>query len=267
MEFEFGETRESEAFFERNPNFMAMFEQLTEVSNTCFGRKLVPKNRAEDICFRLGHACRKDFLEVVFLAVNGYGSGSSKIVRTLYERAVTLAFIAQNRDKAERFLRFSVIQEHRLLQSALKVVTEEKFDEFVGPPNTANEIRERYKQMKPEFETAICKACGTTRVQTAWDLDVAATVHKLGGLYQGFYLPNYALPNLTIHASLASADSTLREGVEEAHREADLQVLCASHLLILVMRSQDALFALDLKPKIDACERAVISLRPTYRPM
>ena len=95
MEFEFGETRESEAFFDRNPNLMATFERLMELANKCFGRQLEPKSRAEDVCFGLGHASRQDFLEVIFLAVNGYGSAASKIVRGLDERALTVAYITR----------------------------------------------------------------------------------------------------------------------------------------------------------------------------
>jgi hypothetical protein len=261
MEFEFGETRESEAFFDRNPKFIATFEKLVGLANKCFSQRPRPTNQVETVCFGLGYACRQDFVEVIFLAVNGYGGGSSKIIRGLYERAVTLAYIVNNPDKAERFIRYAAIQEHRLLESALKVVTEKEFDDLVGAPNTAAEIRNRYKQVKNEFQIADCKTCGTTRVQPTWDLDVAAMVHKLGGAFQGFYLPNYAIPNLAIHATLASADSPLREGTEEAHREADLQVLCGCHLLVLVMRSQNELFSLKLEAEINACEQDVLGLR------
>jgi hypothetical protein len=86
MEFEFGETQESNAFFGRNPNFMAVFERLIRLANTCFARQPKPKNRAEDVCFGWGHACRQDFLEVVFRAANGYGNGSSKLIRTMRPR-------------------------------------------------------------------------------------------------------------------------------------------------------------------------------------
>jgi hypothetical protein len=77
MEFEFGETRESEAFFDRNPKFMPAFLRLMEVANKYLGNRAQPKNPVEKVCFGLGHACRQDFLEVVFLAVNGYGVGAS----------------------------------------------------------------------------------------------------------------------------------------------------------------------------------------------
>ena len=204
---------------------------------------------------------------MVFLAANGYGSASSKIIRGLYERALTLAYIVQDPTKAERFVRYAAIQEHNLLQSALKVVTQTEFDEAVGPPNTAAEIRERYHLVKPEFKAPRCRECGATRAQT-WDLDVPAMVHKLGGSYQGFYLPNYSIPNLAIHATLASAESTLHQefGSKEAQQEADLQVLCAVHLLILVIRSQNSLFSLSLHAEIETCEQEAAGLRQQENP-
>ncbi len=75
MTFEFGETQESNAFFDRHPKFYAAFERLMTLANGCFGRASGARNRAEDVCFSIGHTCREDFLEILFLAVNGHGSG------------------------------------------------------------------------------------------------------------------------------------------------------------------------------------------------
>jgi len=91
MIFEFGETEASQAFWDRHPSFYPAFERLMTLGNKCFGRPIQPKNRTEDICFGLGHTCREDFLEVLSLAVNGYGNGASKLLRGLYERAVVMA--------------------------------------------------------------------------------------------------------------------------------------------------------------------------------
>ena len=134
MDFEFGETAEGKAFFTRSPKFADVFLALGDIGNKCFGREINPKNRLEDICFGLGHTCRDDYLEVVFLAVNGYGVGASKILRGLYERAVALAYIISDPAKAERMVRFAAIQEHRAMEAALKVVTEGEFDGRMARP-------------------------------------------------------------------------------------------------------------------------------------
>jgi hypothetical protein len=91
------------------------------------------------------------------------------------------------------------------LEAALKVASESEFDALMGPRNRAAEIRKRYQDVKTEFQTTVCENCGTKRTQPSWDMDAPAMVHKLGGLYRHFYLPNYSVPNFHIHATLASS--------------------------------------------------------------
>lgn len=74
----------------------------------------MPKNRLEDVSFSLSQTCREDFLEVTFLAVNGYANGAMKALRGLYERTVTLAYIGKKPEKAERFVRYAAIQDTEL---------------------------------------------------------------------------------------------------------------------------------------------------------
>ncbi len=262
MEFEFGQTVQSEAFLDRNPKFMPAFERLITVANQCFGREMKPRNRLEDICFILGHTCREDFLEVVFLAVHGYGGAASKILRGLYERAVAMAYMIKNPDKAERFVRFAAIQEHRALEAALKVVTEKEFYEVMGRTTTAAQIREFYNQVKPEFQTTLCDRCSTTRIQSTWDLDVAAMVHKVGDPYDKYYLGAYTIPTLQIHATLASVFDCQEEGarIKQKQEEAKFALLNATFILIRVIRSQNELFSLNLDRQIEACEKDVVEV-------
>ena len=67
------------------------------VSNKCFGRTCIYENRAEDIVFSMGQKCREDYLEIVFLAVHGFSTGATKLLRSLYERAVTHPYIIPRR--------------------------------------------------------------------------------------------------------------------------------------------------------------------------
>ena len=132
MTFEFGDTDESKAFFDRNPSFVPCFEKLMVAANQCFGRRVQFKNHLEDVVFSQGHTCRDDYTEVVFLAANGYANAAAKIFRGLYERGVTLAYIGDSADLARRFYRFSGIQAHRTMQAALQLFTEEEFEKVAG---------------------------------------------------------------------------------------------------------------------------------------
>ena len=99
--FEIPDTTKVRAFVTRNPQFPDVLLKLNDTANKCFGRDPRPKNHLENLCFWLGHTCRQDFLEVVFLAINGYGAGATKILRSLYERAVTIEYLIDPTRTAE----------------------------------------------------------------------------------------------------------------------------------------------------------------------
>lgn len=257
MEFEFGETKQSNAFLDRHPDFYAAFEQLMNLANGCFARPSMPRNRAEDVCFSIGHTSREDYLELLFLAVNGYGPGASKLLRGLFERAVTLAYIVKDPDKAERFVHFAAIQEYKLMNAALQIVTEEAFDSRMRDlENTVAKIRERYQQYKTEFEVTQCRDCGRKGTAISWDRDLAAMVHSVGEPYKAYYFGAYALPNLHVHATVASMfDGTETDvRVERRLGEADFALMHATFVFLDVLRKQNELFELGLD--IDTCEQS-----------
>lgn len=216
-------------------------------ANKCFGRRVVFKNHLEDVVFSQGHAYRDDYTELVLLAVNGYANGAAKILRGLYERAVTLAYIGDNDEKARRFHRYSGIQAHRAMEAALKLFTEEGFEKVVGAGSIAR-IRDWYQELKPEFQTTLCKKCGTTRTQSSWDIDFASMVQKVGDPYSMYFVNAYAMPTSQIHATMVSGfDGLDREdatSVQSRRRECDIALYTATSLFLLVMRMQNKIFAL-----------------------
>ena len=209
-----------------------------------------PKDHLENTCFWLGHTCRQDFLEIAFLAVSGYGAGATKILRSLYERAVTIAYLIQKPDKVERFLQFAAIQEKRAMEATLKQVSQDRIDAAMEPGNTVSEIRQRYEQYKGTFKATTCEVCGA-RTPPSWDVDLVSMLRQVGEnrtrRSSCWHLPG---SNFLIHATLASA-SPHDEGRDEKHSKTALMV--ATELLLAVMRSQNSLFSLGLDADIDAC--------------
>lgn len=259
--FEFGETAESEAFFDRHPNFYPAFERLMALGNTCFGRPLPkPYYGPEYTLFGLGESCRADFLEILFLAVNAHGCGASKLLRGLYERAVALAYMVKEPAKIDRFIKFAAIQEHKALNDALKITTEAEWDAVMGPDNTAAEIRCRFDTVKAEFFQS-GKNSKRPRPAVSWDLDVASMVKKVGAPFDLYYLGAYTTANFQIHASLASAmreDNKDKESRRVQRLEqADFALFCSVMLLVEVIRSQNTLFALSLDVELQDVESAV----------
>lgn len=251
--FEIPDTAKSRAFVARNPMFPDAFVKLLDLSNKCFARNPHDKDHREHICFWLGHTCRQDFLEVVFLAINGYGAGATKILRSLYERAVTIEYLIQNPDKVDRFLQFAAIQENRAMEATLKQVSQDRIDAQMGPENTVAETRKRYEQYKGNFKATACSVCGV-KTPPSWDVDLVSMVQRVGEPYTKVFLLAYTNPNFKIHATLASA-SQPDEDREE--KDSESAFIVATELLLAVIRAQNALFSLKLDADIDACTQSL----------
>ena len=256
MTFEFGDTSEANAFFDRHPDFVTAFECLTGVANRAFGRESIPRNRADDICFSLAHTCREDYLEIVFLAANGYGTGASKLTRGLYERAVALTYIANHPEKAERFVRFAAIQEHKAMKSALEVVTEDEFNGGFGRTSSVAQIREAFNAVKDEFQMTDCKKCKTKRLAFSWDLDMTSMVKDVGKPLSDYFMGSYTIPTFHIHATLASIlrDEPLAVRRQQDMMEGEFALLNATLTILFVIRQQSDMFGLNLDDEILKCD-------------
>jgi hypothetical protein len=262
MDFEFGDTIQANAFFDSNPKFFPAFERLVTLTNKCLVRSSQPQNRAEDICFNLGQTCRQDFLEIVFLAANGYGIAASKLLRGLYERTVTLAYIVKHPEKAEKFVRFAAIQDYKAVNAGRKVVSQEEFDKVI-PPERSEQIRKSYEEIKPEFLVTRCHECGDKGTAFSWDIDIASMAHDAGDPYPKFYLCGYVLPTLHVHATLASTHPGRPDEPEMAEinrRAREVALVNATAVFLLALRSEDALFSLGIGGDIEACEQDVVEV-------
>jgi len=261
IDFHWGATPESEAFFARNPKFHDAFERLMALSNKTLGRKYIAEDLLQHIAFNLGEACRMDFLEVSFLAVHGFGIGASKLVRGLYERAVALAYMIKHPEKADRFVKYGAIQEYKIMLPAVELVGEEEFDRKVAGTTSVAQIKELRDKFKPEFQVETCKKCGTKATAFSWDQNgIKAQAHDVGSPYTKLYLSAYAIPNLHVHASLASAmrehdKKPDRMRAEQRRKEADFALMNARAVMLMVIRSQNDLYSLDLTKEIEECEK------------
>jgi hypothetical protein len=257
MDFEFGETSHSYAFLKRNPKFLSAFIQIVGISNKFFDRPHQPNNLTEDVCFNLAHTCREDFCEISFLVLNGYGIAGSKLLRGLYERAVSIAYLMKNPDKARRFLDFAAVQENKAMKRALAVISEEEFDKDFAP-KSVKRIRDSFAAVKEQFQVTACEVCQTKRPSATWDIDFSSMVDKVGPAYKQYYIAAYEIPNFQLHATLASAlpDHQTEELTAERNRDSGVLALATAMLIfLLVLRSQDQLFTLNLGMEIDACEK------------
>lgn len=126
------------------------------------------------------------------MGVHGFNVATTKLLRELYERAVTHAYIIKNPEKVMRFRRFDAIQEYRVMKGALEAgVSEEDFDKSMPPDYSIARMTERRNEVKDEFKVQECEVCGM-EAPVSWDkLSIGAMAKRAGPLYNAHYLGGY----------------------------------------------------------------------------
>ena len=173
---------------------------------------------------------------------------------TIARKPLSLEYIRKNPEKAEKFVRYAAIQDHKAAKVAVELVGLEVFNEKM--PRPFDDIEKAYEKIKPEFQQTDCKKCDTKRTAFTWDIDITSMVNQLGEPYKSLYLASYVMPTIHIHATLASAFS--REAVhgtpeERNIQEAEVVLINAILILVLVMNSQSEIFTLGLDAETKAC--------------
>jgi hypothetical protein len=249
MVLDFGNTPESVAFFQRRPHFHRAFECLINVSNECLGPQH-PKSQIEEVCLRLGVTCRVDFFEVLFLAVNGHAIGATKLLRGLYERAVTLAYLLKYPDKVKRFVGYAAVSEHKLIQEARKLTTDPEIDAAFSNGNSIADIEQRYHHYKTQF----LRGKGAKKVAPSWDIDFASQVRKVGSPFSEYYLAAYLFPTQHTHATLTSIVPP--DDPPKLQYQADVSLTMAHALFAEVVQLFNRRFPHVPEKDLEQCHRA-----------
>lgn len=253
---QFGLSGEWKAFAENHPVFLERIDLLFDTIDKIFNRRFNSRSPAERVVFALGRLSVEDFMEILLLCGNGYGIGGLKLLRGLYEHAVTAAYIASNPQEAETFLEYHHIHLGKLFNHA-----EQLFDmSSLFSPQKIDEIRKSYQQAQNKFQEPLCQRCGTTRTSFSWSkLDIASMAHKANPDLAKLYLPCYFQPTLHAHATVSALLARLKEtehgGVrfdDGAQRDnADEALIGAHNVILCVLDIQNGQFGLGLEKEVE----------------
>lgn len=240
----FGDSEEWKKFVQRHGLFAEKLDDLTATITNVLSHSFTVETPAQEIVHFFGPLAVEDFMEILLLCGNGYGVGALKILRGLYERTVTAAYIAKHPDTAERFLDFGSIQMRRMLNQAKELYGTNVLRQMLSPGKMES-IEAEYQAVKDKFLEPLCKTCDTTRMSFSWSsLDTASMARKAGYCLDKLYHLAFMIPTPQAHATVLSLTSRMRtdeHGLRyfnsaAQHDEADA-ALSTAHGLILVMLS------------------------------
>lgn len=250
-----GFPKEWKRFFESHPKWIESYKLLHSTLEKIFFRKFEPEIAADRVVFFLGRLCVEDFNEIFLLCANGYGFGGLKILRGLYERAITAGYISRNPKEAELFLEYHFIHKGKMLTHARNFFgdIEDQVD-----PKEISDAEEKYRLYRDKFKEPLCKKCKTYRTRFTWStLDLLSMAKKAN--MDKLYFPGYFFPTLQTHATPSSLMSRMRvkddgnvsfdEGSQPDWAEKAL--VAAHNILLRVMLIQNEHFSLDLDDEIE----------------
>ena len=246
-----GFSSEWQAFFERHPLWPEKFKLMHNTIKKVFIRHIEPKNPADKVIYFIGRLCVEDFNEIFLLCGNGYGFGAMKILRGLYERAVTSGYITKKPDQAEAFLEYQHIHKWKML------IHGKKLFKYIDPEEISN-AKKLYEIYKEKYQEPVCKKCKTFRTRFSWsalDLLSMARIADMEELYyQGYYYPTLQTHS-TAEAIISRMKINMSGGISfdpESQRDwSDRALVTAHNVVIRVLLIQNTYFNLFLDDELE----------------
>jgi hypothetical protein len=247
QQFVFGFREQWQAFQTRNAKFMTRFPNLKAALDAAFLRAFATSGPEERTIFMLGRLCSEEFFEIMLLAANGYGYGALKLLRGLFERAVTLAYLSENPDEVDAFMDYHAVAQYKLMKAL-----QDTFGPDVLPKDTAGETDREYQRVKDSYMIADCAKCKTKRVNHTWHkLDVVSMAKKT--VFGGLVVPAYYVPMGHAHSTARALVSRLEDtedggmgfNPDSQPKQADNALELAHNIMLGVIETQKNFFKLD----------------------
>lgn len=242
----FGFEQEWHNFERRHPEFINRFHDLVKAIPRAFPTIHLAEPADRTIYF-LARTCAEDFQEILLLCGNGYGIGAEKLLRGMYERAVTAAYLHEHPEEAQNFLDYEKVSQHKMLK-----IVEDSLSTDVFRLEQKEKIERNFQEVKERFMITDCKICKTQRLNHTWSkLDFVSMARESGELWK-LIVPAYYWGLREGHSTVGSifsrldagaaiADQGLVFGGESQPERADHALLTAHHILLIVLGLQRSL--------------------------
>jgi len=254
QKFSCGFPEEWQDFEKRHRLFLERFPNLVAALNTAFIRRATLSEHIDKFIFLYGRLCCEDFFEVGLCCGNGYGAAAMKLVRSLYERAITLRYLHLHPKDLTDFWDY-----HHVALYKLMVPVDETLGTKAIPGAMRAKLTGDFERVKERFMVTACEKCGTKRLNHTWSKLDFVSMSKKTGTIGRLIVPGYYLPLRHAHATVSALLSRLEdsevEGISFAptaqRKEADDALMSAQNIIIDVLNVQDERFKIPgLKEQI-----------------
>ena len=254
----FGFPEEWADFRTRHPLFLDRFPHITAATQTAFARVMQRSEQVERFVMLYGRLCVEDFYEIMLCCGNGYGMAATKLLRALYEKAVTLDYLNDHPEEIEAFFDYHHVAQYKLLRSVSDVF---------GPDVISKDIEEQatvdYERVKEQFTVTACEKCNTKRVNHTWTKLDIVTMSKRTRILGKLIQSGYYIPMRHTHSTAASLVERLENNAEgfsfnpdSQREEADAALRTAHTILLEILYIQKKRFEIEgFEKQVDRCNQ------------
>ncbi len=248
----FGRPQELHFFRTHYNEFLSRLPHLVACVDVAFRRKVEFPTSSDRVVFLLGWLIADDFSELGLLCENGYGIGALKLLRGIYERAVTARYVSGHPKEATDFIEYYWMILERMDKDSIasRGVPFHNSEDFETIKSHVRGIRSRHKGQseRKDFRSWSKKSFKTLAQEDAnlWKL----------------YVPAYLIPTFETHATVTNIMSRVLKNnpgglVPDAapKRKHAWQALYWGHQVLLECLSLQAIhFDLnELERKLEIC--------------
>jgi hypothetical protein len=200
----YGYPEEWAVFSKNHQEFLKRFKNIEKAIEVAFLRIHQTTTPLEKMIYFQGRLIVEDFMEILLLCGNGYGIGAQKLLRGMYERAVTARYLLGHPEEVDNFLAFHRVTDHKFL-----IAIEQSMGQDVFSLQQAEKIRKDYADVKTQFVVPDCEVCGTTRMNHTWSkVDIVSMARMAKTLWK-FVVPGYYMPMREAHSTMGAIFSRL----------------------------------------------------------
>jgi hypothetical protein len=258
----FGSEEEWERFNTNFSVFVESYAALEALRDKMFTRGGIG-NQVDRVIFGLGRVCSEDFQQAIILCGNGLGIGALQMVRGMYERQVTAAYLSNHPDEVGAFLNYHYVHKRKELNHLKEAYRGNAAGlERLIPRERQEEIEQEFRDVEAEFTETMCEPCNKTRIMMSWSKHQTPALARKGtqDLHLLYYY-QYFRPTLYSHSTVSSLLARMVQDEDgnisfeaEGQRKRVAEALVGAHNLLLnVFDLQNKHFNLGLQENIDEC--------------
>ena len=234
-----------DAFQKRHPGAIEILGRITVRAYAMHTKCNKGLSNHQLAVMAMAHMALDDFYELVFVGTHGEGFAAQKLLRSMFERVVTLRYLTKHPERLDDYLTYSAIETSKLMRAL-----EESFGPGVFTSEQLAVANQEAKDVADRYVSSACPGCGAKRPAMSWAgaLDFHAMAHDAG--LAKLVGPAYVVPlghahpkPLTYLQRLeGSADGRAFTSVGRLSAEQADQAMSTAHLLALVVLDNSNVF-------------------------